>query len=94
MIYVVNAVGTSDKKCPNEYDCWLDFWEKKTGKLATYCRNCGRSTRNLCGGHVQKLNSVVMVNGTEYRGYTLFLSVQNATILKTTKFFTLMKETW
>lgn len=55
MINVVNAVGTSDEKCPNGYGSWLDFWERKTNKMATYCRNCGKSTRNLCGGHVQKV---------------------------------------
>lgn len=29
MLYVRNAVGTSDKKCPYGYDSWLDFWEKE-----------------------------------------------------------------
>ena len=55
MIYIVNAVGTSDKKCPYGYYSWLDFWEKKTNKLATHCRNCGKPAGNLCGGHVQKV---------------------------------------
>ena len=53
MLYVRNAVGTSDKKCPYGYDSWLDFWEKRSNRSATYCRCCGKPYVNLVGGHVQ-----------------------------------------
>lgn len=71
MIYVVNAVGTSDKKCPYGYSSWLDFWQKRTKKIAAYCRNCGKPTTNLVGGHVQKIGKYL--NGTLYRIDELYI---------------------
>jgi hypothetical protein len=55
MIEVVNAVGTSDEKCPSGYNSWLDYWNRMTGKSAAYCRHCHERTSDLCGGHVQKV---------------------------------------
>ena len=57
MIYVVNAVGTSDEKCPSWCKNWLDYWNKMTKKSALYCRHCGERSSDLCGGHVQKVES-------------------------------------
>lgn len=53
MIYVVNAIDTSDERWSTEYSSWIDFWEKKTRKKASFCRHCGKITNELCGGHVQ-----------------------------------------
>ncbi len=59
MVKVVNAVGTSDEKCPSWCTDWLDYWNRMTGKSAAYCRHCHERTSDLCGGHVQKVESTL-----------------------------------
>lgn len=39
---------------PAGYTSWLDYWEKTTGKKATKCGACGKTT-NLVGAHVKKV---------------------------------------
>jgi hypothetical protein len=49
---------------PSEYDSWLDYWEKKTGKKASTCgaTDCS-TTKGIVGGHV------VMVGSTDTTHY-------------------------
>lgn len=72
MINVVNAVGTSDLKCPSECKSWLDFWEKKTKRSASYCRRCSSNFKDLCGGHVQLVEK--RVDGHWYRLSNLYIT--------------------
>ncbi len=51
---VKNLNGTSNKTPSCEYSCWLDFWEKKTGRNADECAHC--SNRATVGGHVKPVN--------------------------------------
>jgi hypothetical protein len=49
-----NIVGTSDNaSLPSGYSSWLDFWEKKTGKVAFSCRKFGCCRTAEVGAHVQ-----------------------------------------
>lgn len=57
MTYVKNASGTSRWSRPSTGESsWLEYWEKKTGKMATRCgaTDC-HSTGTLVGAHVQKV---------------------------------------
>lgn len=94
MIYVVNAVGTSDKKCPYGYDSWLDFWEKKPINLPHIVEIAVNPLKICAVGIFKRLNNISMVCGIESQDYILSPSAQNATIPKTTKFFMLMKKNW
>ena len=72
MVKVINATQPYDENCPSEYDSWLDFWEKNTEKPAIYCRNCGKYTTDLCGGHVQKVEQ--RSDGKWYRFPELYIT--------------------
>ncbi len=53
-IEIKNKKGTSEKTPPNGYTSWLDFWEKKKGKMATKCEALFCSGKADVGGHVIK----------------------------------------
>lgn len=53
-IDVKNKRNTSDKSPPAEYDCWLDFWEKKKSKKAGLCEVLSCNNSAEVGGHVIK----------------------------------------
>lgn len=61
-IDVKNKKGTSDKVPPTGYSSWLDYWEKKRGKLATRCEAMLCSNGPDVGGHVIKAGE----GGKEY----------------------------
>ena len=51
---VQNISGTSDNPPPRGYDSWLDFWANKKGVMPSWCRRCGKLTKELVGAHVMK----------------------------------------
>jgi len=56
-VYVANAPGKDyDEDHPSGYDSWIDYWNKKTNKNASRCRNCGAKDLDdgeIEGGHVE-----------------------------------------
>jgi hypothetical protein len=55
MTKVKNVNGSSRFPKPQNYDSWLEYWERQTGKKARSCSavGCGART-DLVGAHVQK----------------------------------------
>lgn len=61
-IDIKNKKGTSGNTPPAGYSSWINFWEKKKGRIATQClaNNCHGNPDN--GGHVIKAGQ----GGKEY----------------------------
>lgn len=51
---VHNIKGTSDRRPKGEFDSWLDFWEKRTNKISSWCARKGCDNISEVGGHVQE----------------------------------------
>lgn len=50
---VTNVIGSSSKAVlPYGYSSWIDYWEKKTGRIATYCHCIGCLQKATDGAHV------------------------------------------
>ena len=50
---VKNVNGSSRWQAPSGYSSWLDYWEKKTGLKASFCRRSGCLNSATDGAHVQ-----------------------------------------
>ena len=53
-VEIKNKRNTSDKKPPNGYTSWLNFWEMKKDLKATSCLVTGCGGKAEVGGHVIK----------------------------------------
>lgn len=59
MTRVKNVNGTSRFGCPAGYSSWLEYWESKSGIIASRCSatDCHQPGRNnLVGAHVIKVD--------------------------------------
>lgn len=51
---VTNVAGSSSRAAlPSGYTSWIDFWEKKTGLKANYCKETSCINMATDGAHVQ-----------------------------------------
>jgi len=57
-INVKNKSGTGSIDPPEDYDSWLDYWEKKKGKKATTCEAMSCIGSPNVGGHVVKVGGI------------------------------------
>jgi hypothetical protein len=55
MSYIVKNVNGSSKRAtlPTGYSSWIDFWEKKSGKIARTCKRIFCEEPATDGTHVQ-----------------------------------------
>lgn len=53
---VTNVIGSGSKAVlPSGYSSWIDFWQKKTGRIANYCHCTTCPQRATDGAHVYVL---------------------------------------
>ncbi len=53
MAYKIKNLRAGSRPHPSGYSSWIDYWEKKAGKLAGYCHETGCMCTAEEGAHVQ-----------------------------------------